>query len=315
MSSRSVISPSMFIIAVALAAPACKKSEPAKQQPATETAAAKALPGTESVQKLLSGVGKSAAPSAGTTLALGGILGKGGMLGGTPAQGMGVVGATPTNAPAGGAKPIAIDDDATDDPVAAAPVDIKLPPAAAAGGDCTAVATRIGAIMIATAEAQLGNDAETRKIAEPMIRDAAKAVQTELDRECTAQSWPKDLKDCLLTASDATTLQGCEKFVTQAMKDAAAAAPAAHAPRPTTPAPKSTGRNDCGAVGAHTAAITEWELSVAPPDLRASAADLITQMKSAVEQQCTQGAWSESVRTCVVGAGSMTDLNACSAKL
>jgi hypothetical protein len=307
MSSRSVISPSIFILAVALA-PACKKAESEKPQPTTQ--AGKALPGTESVQKLLAGVGKSAAPSASTTLALGGILGKGGVLAGAPAQGMGVVGATPTNAPAGGAKPVAIDDDAD----ATAPVVIKLPPPAAAGGDCTAVAARIGAIMIATAEAQLGTDAEARKIAEPMIRDAAKSVQTELERECTAQSWPKNLKDCLLTASDAQALQGCETFATQAMKDAAAAAPAA-APRPTTPAPKSSGGNDCAAVGAHTAAITEWELSVAPPDLRASAADLIAQMKAMVEQQCTQGAWPESARTCVVGASSMTDVNACSAKL
>jgi len=298
MSSRSVISPSIFILAVALA-PACN-NESAKPQPTKEAIAGKALPGTESVQKLLAGVGKSAAPSASTTLALGGILGKGGALGGAPAQGMGIA----------GAKPVALDDDAD----TVAPVDIKLPPPAAAGGDCIAVGARIGEIMIASAEAQLGTDAEARKIAEPMIRDAAKSVQTELARECTAQSWPKDLKDCLLTASDAQALQGCEKFATQAMKDAAAAAPAA-APRPTTPAPKSTGGNDCAAVGAHTAAITEWELSVAPPDLQASAADLIKQMKTMVEQQCTQGAWPESARTCVVGASSMTDVNACSAKL
>ena len=321
-----VISPSMLIIAVALVAPGCQKSEPATTK---QAAPAKALPGTEAVQKLLSGVGKSATPSSGTALALGDILGKAGTVGGGPARGMGLAGGTtPVKSGPGAGDPVGPrDDDPTAKPVdpdnadvasppATTAVDIKLPPAQAAGGDCTAVSSRVAAIMIAAGEAQLGDDAEARKIAEPMLRDAATAVRTEIDKQCTAQAWPQNLKDCLLTASDAASLQGCERFATQAMKDAAAgAAPTLVAERPTTPAPKWTGGHDCSAAGAHTAAILDWELSVAPPDVRASAADLVAQLKAGVELQCTSTPWPDDVRKCVVAAGSMDELNACSAKL
>lgn len=296
---------SMWIV-VLLALASCKGGSAEKQKKAPATAT-KPLPGTEGMQKLLDGVGRAAKPNAGTHVALGELFGKGGMLGGGPALGAGVVGAS--------GKPVAADDGTnpateTDEP--ATPV--ALPPPASAGGGCAEVAKRIGDVALAKGLAELGNDAEARKLGEPMIRDLVTAMVPQLEQACMQQSWPQQLNDCILTAADADALGDCERHVTPAMRDAAAKAPSApEIPRPTTPAPVWNGGNDCAAVGAHTAALAEWEVSGAPDAIRASAAELVAQIKPAVEQTCTASGWNDTVRACILGAASLEAVNACGA--
>jgi hypothetical protein len=308
----------MSIVMSCVVIAGCSKSEKSKPAESAKAAAAKSaakpLPGTEKVQSLLRDVGKSASPSAGTATALGGIFGKTGVLGGGPSMGEGFTGGGSDD---GGDKKNDDGDIAiADEPKPTPPPNVVIPPPVASGGDCVAVAKRITDLGRAMATAELGDlEPDMKKQMEDMIESTIGGMEQMVRDACTAQAWPTELKDCLLTAPDFASLQACERFVTPAMKAEAekmAAEMTGPAPRPTTPAPVWTGASsDCTAVATHAAAILEWELSAAPDAQRDLAADLIPQVRSSVEDMCKAASWPDTVRTCILKAASSDALSTC----
>jgi hypothetical protein len=262
---------------------------------------------------------------------------------------MGVTGAAPARAgaggtarptppipisPANGTKPVEPDtryggpgdagDDASDadldpadsDPPPPVQTPVDLPPPMAAGGDCHAVATRVGDLARATMDAQLASvDPEARAMAEPMVKDTIAQIPTMIEASCTAEHWPQALEDCVLTAASIDALQACDRFVTPEIRAQAEAAAASQLPplvQPTTPAPRWDGASaDCAATARQAVAMAGWQLSAAPADVRATSADLLPQLQAGVETACTAGAWSEAQRRCVLTAASIEAMNAC----
>jgi hypothetical protein len=310
------------------------KSHSKKSKPETkpQVGAIKPLPGTEAVQSLLTGVGKSATPSQGTAVALGGLFGKGGVLGSGPSLGMGVTGSTGAGT---GAKPVepttpttadepsGVEPDTTygggDDSAEATATTppVNVPPPAAAGGDCRAVAARVGDLARAMMDAQLASiDAEARAQTEEMVKATLASIPPMIEHACTQQQWPQELKDCVLTGTSLEALQTCDRYVTPQMRAAAEAqATAAQTgARPTTPAPVWTkAASDCTATAEHAVALAEWELSAAPDEIRANGTAMLPQIRSAVEDACTAGAWPAQTRTCILQSSSVEAMNACTA--
>ncbi|MCB9559712.1 MAG: hypothetical protein H6709_17975 [Kofleriaceae bacterium] len=213
----------------------------------------------------------------------------------------------------------------------AAYANVKFPPPGAKGGDCTAVADRVHAIVKAAANAELGDmDANTRKMAEQAMDSELAKVRTQILEMCKAQNWPQVLKDCALTAADMQALQGCEQYVTDEMRAADAAgddagdddgdvyddgdggdddAPAAK------PVPAWTGGDDCQAVGERVAQLAMAQLGDVPAEMKADVEGAMKEAITEVVNTCKAGKWSAEARGCFLKASTIEAAEDCFGKV
>jgi hypothetical protein len=269
------------------------------------------IPGSDSIRSLLGNAGRKAAPSGSTVSGVGGLFGKSGPLA-LPVGGAGPVPGAPAAVPTSeGGEP----------PAAPPAPPVTLPPPASAGGDCAAVARRVGAIARAQIDAQLaGLDEETRRATAEMVEGMVAELPAQVQAACEQQAWPQELRDCVLTASDVDALQGCERFATPEMRKAAEAAAndtsSSPAPAPQGPPPRWDGASsDCAAVGAHVVALARWQISGAPEAQRGMAEEMLPTIGDQVAGACDMGSWSEDARRCMLEAQSLEAVDACAAKL
>lgn len=320
----------MVALCPLLGGPACnKKSDKPADKPgptaATPGDKPKAVPGTEGLRSLLAGAGKEAAPKQGSLGSLGGILGgmggggnafPGGGSGGTGAMAVGEEGKM-------GKKGIDKEDIAEADQPSGAE-DIKLPPPAAKGGDCSAVATRIGGIARLAMQAELKDMSDDeRKMAEGFAQMAIQEVERQMTEMCQKTGWTQELRDCVLVAADIKALERCEQLVTPEMKQKMAEVEGGEPPDdldppdevPTGPPPKWDGaKSDCGAVADHVIALALHEMGDDPATKEAAAA-MMGEVRKEIEKQCADGNWPEAARLCILKSSSVESMDACSSQI
>jgi hypothetical protein len=218
-------------------------------------------------------------------------------------------------------------------PAAAAP-GAPTPGAAAnqaASTDCKKVGDKLAALVKQEMTKQLDQiPAQQRAMVEQQLA-ATDAMLAQLPQQlsvmCTTGSWPKNLTDCILQASDVSAIQQCESLMTahaaaRSWEDEDWAALEAEldddldlgAATPVGPAPKWDGkRKDCAAVGAHVKALALHQLSGAPAAQQAMAQDLLAQVETMVAGECTRASWPEPTRLCILKAQSEDALDDCGA--
>ncbi len=245
--------------------------------------------------------------------ALGGLFG-----GGRPSAAIAPMGEDKQDKPSDPSDPLAPtsvdvgDEQPPTDPGMDMFANVQLPPAGKPGGDCTAVADRVDAIVRAVFTSQVGQlDADTRKMVEAQVEAEIGKVKTQMLEMCTSQNWPTVLKDCLLTAADMTALQGCEQHMTAEMKAGPPSDPDEPLPAPATPVPAWSGGDDCNAVGERIAQLAMGQVGDMSPEEKQM---MMASMKDAMGEivtACTAGSWSAEVRGCFFKAASIDDAEGC----
>jgi hypothetical protein len=96
--------------------------------------------------------------------------------------------------------------------------EVDMPPPSAPGGDCDAVAARLQPIMEQMVEQQLdeelaGEPADVQAEARKYARASLPGMRAEVAQLCVDQSWPAELRDCVLVAPTMAALEACDALV------------------------------------------------------------------------------------------------------
>jgi hypothetical protein len=256
---------------------------------------------------------EAAGKSAGaTTGGLGGLFGGGAMAEAEP-TGVAQDDSDKDDMPPGPVEP----DDEPADPVVREPedvaFDIEFPPAAAKGGDCTAVTDRLAIIMQRVIEKQLaGASEEERAAAGPIMAEQMAGMKSTMATMCVDQKWSQELKDCALTATDQASFQACEKY---APKDVGGQAePARNPASETVAAPAWTGGNACADVASRLRQLTLLQIGTLPADQQGAIDKALDDQVAEVTKACTGDKWPEATRDCIVHASTMDAVGECFAE-
>jgi RNA polymerase sigma factor (sigma-70 family) len=169
------------------------------------------------------------------------------------------------------------------------------PPLAPPGTDIGCPAVAAHAVEITTASIASQVPPEQRAVI-----DAQRPRMTKMiEQTCTTGAWSETQRRCAAAATSPVALGFCTR-------DAG--------PSPT-PAPPGADAS-CAAVGKHVAALLSQPLSESdmpgvPADLRAALTSSDGVVPAQVETACTNGAWPDSMRRCLIGATQPQQVSAC----
>jgi hypothetical protein len=158
--------------------------------------------------------------------------------------------------------------------------------------------------MVAKQMGQL--PADQQQMAQGAMKDQMDQLKASIQQQCTEQKWSQELIDCVDGATDGKGIQACEKYA-----PAQPAQPAEPAPTEAKPVAEWTGGHECKDVGERMRQLTLAQVGDIPDDQKADIDKALDDQVASITKSCTDDAWSDAWRDCIVHAPDMDAVSGC----